>query len=352
MKKYIAILCGIGILAAGCGTTGSNEASTSANGGVTLKNCGEEVTYQHHDKLWVHDGSIISIALGAGAGDKINWVSSMQKDKDILRAKYGDIVDRLDEAAEKTPSLEEVVSKKPDIMVAGWNYGFSESNDLNPERLKSQGIDSYILTESCRQGSTGKRGVVEPWQAVRDDVGNLGKIAGSEATATQVIDDMDTRLDNLKAAPQAEKKPTVFVFDSVKDGGIFTSGKFGGPQAIIEAAGGNNATADIDDTWTNVGWEKIASSTPDVFVMVDYPNQSFEDKVEALRSNPVTKDLPAVKENRFINLPYAMWCSGPLNIDAAEHVRKGMEKFNVVPQTDIQPQLTLPASVPGQEYVQ
>ena len=111
MKKYIAILCSVGILAAGCGTTGNNEASTSANGGVTLKNCGEEVTYQHHDKLWVHDGSIISIALGAGAGDKINWVSSMQKDKDILRAKYGDIVDRLEDAAEKTPSLEEVVSK-------------------------------------------------------------------------------------------------------------------------------------------------------------------------------------------------------------------------------------------------
>jgi len=209
MKKYIAILCGISILAAGCGTTGNNEASTSANGGVTLKNCGDEVTYQHHDKLWVHDGSIISIALAAGAGDKINWVSSMQKDKDILRAKYGDIVDRLDEAAEKTPSLEEVVSKKPDIMVAGWNYGFSESNDLNPERLKSQGIDSYILTESCRQGSTDKRGVVEPWQAVRDDLGNLGKIAGSDTTVTQVIDDMDTRLDSLKAAQQAEKLAAV-----------------------------------------------------------------------------------------------------------------------------------------------
>ena len=27
MKKYIAILCSVGILAAGCGTTGSNEAS-------------------------------------------------------------------------------------------------------------------------------------------------------------------------------------------------------------------------------------------------------------------------------------------------------------------------------------
>ena len=97
------------------------------------------MTYQHHDKLWVHDGSIISIALGAGAGDKINWVSSMQKDKDILRAKYGDIVDRLDEAAEKTPSLEEVVSKQPNVYVAGWGYGLSESKNMTPETLKEQG---------------------------------------------------------------------------------------------------------------------------------------------------------------------------------------------------------------------
>ena len=66
----------------------------------------------------------------------------------------------------------------------------------------------------------------------------------------------------------------------------------------------------------------------------------------------MTKDLPAVKENRFINLPYAMWTSGPLNIDAAEHVRKGMEKFNLAPKSDIKPALELPASVPGLEYFQ
>ena len=74
------------------------------------------------------------------------------------------------------------------------------------------------------------------------------------------------------------------------------------------------------------------------------------EKIELLRTNPVTRDLPAVKENRFINLPYAMWTAGPLNIDAAEHVRKGLEHLELVPASDIVPELKLPASVPGQEY--
>ena len=349
MKKYIAILCSVGILAAGCGTTGNNEASTSANGGVTLKNCGEEVTYQHHDKLWVHDGSIISIALGAGAGDKINWVSSMQKDKDILRAKYGDIVDRLEDAAEKTPSLEEVVSKQPNVYVAGWGYGLSESKNMTPETLKEQGIGTYLITESCRQQGTDKRGTTDPWTAVSEDLKNIGTLVGNADTAREVVADQDARLTTLRSAEQPEKKPTAFVFDSASDT-IFTSGKFGAPQAIIDAAGARNANEDVDDTWTQVGWEKISASAPDVFVFVDYPGQDFQQKVDILKSNPATKDLPAVQENRFINLPYAMWCSGPLNIDAAEHVRKGMEKFNLVPASDITPSLTLPDSVAGQEY--
>ena len=80
MKKYIAILCGIGILAAGCGTTGNNEASTSANEGVTLTNCGEEVTYSKTDSLFVNDGNIIATVLSAGGKDKIKNVSSLQRD--------------------------------------------------------------------------------------------------------------------------------------------------------------------------------------------------------------------------------------------------------------------------------
>lgn len=45
-----------------------------------------------------------------------------------------------------------------------------------------------------------------------------------------------------------------------------------------------------------------------------------------------------------------MWVSSPLNIDAAEHVRKGLEKFGLVPESDIEPAMTLPESLDGREY--
>ena len=351
MKKYLAVLCGVGILAAGCGTTGNNEASTSANGGVTLTNCGEEVTYSKTDSLFVNDGNIIATALSAGGKDKIKNVSSLQRDVDILKAKYGaETIDDLNAVSKEYPSLEEVVSKQPNVYVAGWGYGLSESKNMTPETLKEQGIGTYLITESCRQQGTDKRGTTDPWTAVSEDLKNIGTLVGNADTARKVVADQDARLKTLRSAEQPEKKPTAFVFDSASDT-IFTSGKFGAPQAIIDAAGARNANEDVDDTWTQVGWEKISASAPDVFVFVDYPGQDFQQKVDILKSNPATKDLPAVQENRFINLPYAMWCSGPLNIDAAEHVRKGMEKFNLVPASDITPSLTLPDSVAGQEYV-
>ena len=44
-----------------------------------------------------------------------------------------------------------------------------------------------------------------------------------------------------------------------------------------------------------------------------------------------------------------MWTSGPLNIDAAEHLRVSLEKWGLEPKSSIKPQLRIPASVPGHE---
>lgn len=364
MKKYtLAFIAASSLLLASCsdssspststGAAASGTVSATATGeGVTVENCGEQVTFAKADNLFVNDGNIISIVLSAGAKDNIKYVSSVQRDTDILSAKYGkDVVSSLNDVAEKYPSIEEVVSKQPDIYVAGWNYGFDEGKNLTPDALKDQGIDSYLLTESCRQEGSTKRGIVDPWSAVETDVTNIGAITGNAETAEQVVKDQQDRLEKLHNAKQPEKQPVAFVFDSASDT-IFTSGKFGAPQAILEAAGAKNGAEDVEDTWTKVGWEHLTATAPDVFVFVEYPGQEFEEKVKILKENPVTKDLPAVKENRFINLPYAMWTSGPLNIDAAEHVRKGMEKFKLVPESDIKPELELPSSVPGLEYFQ
>lgn len=152
--------------------------------------------------------------------------------------------------------------------------------------------------------------------------------------------DIEERREALETAPKPAEAPTAFLFDSGSDA-IFTSGSFGGPQAIFDTAGVTNATADVEDTWTEVGWERFAASKPDIIYFVDYPGQSYEEKVKILEANPASRDLPAVKEKRFVNLPYAMWVSGPLNIDAAEWVRRSLEHFGLAPDSGIDPTLDI-----------
>ena len=105
----------------------------------------------------------------------------------------------------------------------------------------------------------------------------------------------------------------------------------------------------IEDTWTNVNWERLATANPDVIALVEYPGQSYQEKIDALKSHPATKDLTAVKEERFVNLPYAMWTESPLNIDAAEYLRKAFEKHGLAPASDVSTHLEMPADLPGRD---
>jgi iron complex transport system substrate-binding protein len=329
------------LLVAGCGSSG--DGGGGGNGGdaagsagastVSVSNCGTDVEFPAPARrLFVNDSNLISMVLALGAEDQVAAVSSIGRDQEVLTEHYGDAVAGLNQVSDDYPSLETVIAARPDVMVAGWNYGYDETKQLTPDGLAQRDIAAYVLTESCRQEGSDARGVVDPWTALREDMTNLGAITGKEDRATEVVADFDARLRALDGAPRADEDPVVFVFDSGEKA-VFTSGAFGAPQAIIEAGGGVNAMSDLEDTWTEVSWERLAASRPDAFVFVDYPGQTFEQKVAVLRANPATRDLPAVQEERFLNLPYAMWTSGPLNIDAAEQVRAALEDWELVPTT-------------------
>lgn len=341
-------LCATALTACGGGENTSSDSETKAAQRVeseakkvTVTNCGKEKTYNAPvTKLFVNDGNIISIALAAGARDNITAVSSIGRDKELLKLKYGKLAEGLKSVAPKYPSLENVVAAKPEVMFAGWNYGFTESEGLTPGLLKDKGIESYILSESCRTGEGKKRGTMNPWEAIDTDLKNIGLITGNKETAEKAAADISERRTKLEKAPQADKKPVVFVFDSAKEE-IFTSGFYGAPEAMITAAGATNATTDVKDTWTRVSWERLATAKPDVIAFVDYPPQTFAQKVELLKANPASKNLDAVKNERFVNLPYAMWTSGPLNIDGAELLRAAFEHFELQPKSDVKPALEL-----------
>jgi iron complex transport system substrate-binding protein len=334
----LASACSVVVL----GACGSGETTTAAAGPqpgtVTVTNCGAPAQFPAPaSRLFVNDGNMISMVLAIGAQDRVTAVSSVQRDVDTLRRHYGSAVDALENVSPEYPGRETVLAQRPDVMVAGWGYGYAEERGITPDSLREQGIAPYILTESCRKtAGSDARGVVDPWTALTDDLTNLGTITGTEARAQEVAADLTARLATLRQAPQAGTPPTIFLFDSGTDS-VYSSGRFGAPQAIIAGGGGRNALDDVDDTWTGVSWERVAASRPDAFLFVDYPPQSFADKVAVLKARDGIKDLPAVQQNRFLNLPYALWTSGPLNIDAAEQVRKALEGWALVPPSTVHP---------------
>lgn len=341
---------GVGALSACSAPTESEEGEqVSESATVTLTNCGEEVEFPSPaQRMFVNDSNIISIALAAGASENIAAISRADG-ANVLEAEYGEEFTSLEQVSPDYPSLETVLSANPDVMFAGWSYGFSDEENLTPESLAEHAIAGYVLSESCRTDA-GTRGTMDPWEALETDLNNVAAIGGDVGRAEETIDDINNRREALEQAPQPDEEPTIFLFDSGSET-VYTSGSFGAPQAIIEAAGARNATEGIDDTWTAVNWEEIAAAQPEAFVFVDYPPETLEQKIETLKANPVTQNMPAVQEERFINLPYSLWTSGPLNIDAAEILRKGLEAHELVPASDIEPGLTVETlGVDGNEW--
>jgi iron complex transport system substrate-binding protein len=345
-RRRAALLgVGVALVLVGCagpsGAPPSGAAGAGAVGTVTVTNCGAPAQFPAPARrMFVNDTNMISMVLALGANDQVTAVSSLRDDgAAALRRHYGGAVDALKVVSPENPALETVLANRPDVVVAGWNYGYSAATALNPDRLRATGIAPYVLTESCLQhAGSGVRGIVEPWTALRDDLANLGAITGRQqrADAAELNADIDRRLAALRAAPPPPRPVTVFLFDSATET-VFTSGRFGGPEAIITAAGARSATTDVADTWTRVSWERVVANKPDVFAFVDYAGQTYADKLALLKSRDGVRDSPAVTQGRFINLPYPLWTSGPLNIDAAEELRVALEGWDLAPPSGIKP---------------
>ena len=334
-----AALAVVGLVLAGCAGGDGGGAASEDSGEVTVTNCGAEETFPSPaERMYVTgDGNLLAMALALGAEGQVAGVTGLDSSGEVLSTVYGeDVVDGLDEVSRDYPTMENVVAQDPDVMLAGWGYGYTEEDNVTPGVLEDLDIAPYVLSESCRRES-GAKGTMPPWEALYADMENLGKITGREEAADEVVADLRERLTALEEAPQAEEAPTVFLVSrSSKE--VFTSGSLGAPQAIIEAAGAKNATEDVEDTWTEVSWESLVSAEPDYFVFSDYAGVTFDQKVRALETNPATKDLPAVKEERYLNLPTTAWTSGPLNIDAAEQLRTELEQEDLLPRSGIRPE--------------
>lgn len=330
----LAVTLGTLVTTAGCGARVAEDSGSGGSGEpVTLTNCGKKRTFDKPpERVVTNDVGITEIMFALGLEDRMAGYAMPDDKGDVGRFPWKDSYGEVKRLSDKALNQEMVLDAEADFVFAGWSYGFNEGEGFTPKRLDKLGVDSYLLTESCRNGAdnagsvAGKaRGLMSPLQALYTDYRNLGKLFGVEDRAAKLIEDSEKQIAEVRSkVPEDGKRPSVFLYDDGRDKPL-TSGRFAGPHDIITKAGGDHVMKDLKDSWATVGWETVVERNPEVIVINDYGDTSAEQKKKFLESYEPLRNVPAVKNDRIFSLDYADLVESPRNPDAiarlAEYLR-------------------------------
>jgi iron complex transport system substrate-binding protein len=286
---------------------------------VNVHSCNRDVTFDKAPERAVsNDVNLTEMMLALKLQDRMVGYTGISGWK-TLDEKLREGVKELPELSPKYPSKEVLLGANADFFFAGWNYGMKVGGEVTPETLAPFGIKVYELTESCIF-------VMQKNKPTMDDMFvdllNLGRIFRVEDRAQALVTGYRKQLGEIQAKIDKLDKPTrVFVYDSGEEK-PFTSGRYGIPTAMIEAAGGVNVMDDVEKSWTEVSWEPVIEKNPEVIIIVDYGQVTAAQKIAFLKGNPAFKNIDAVKNDRFVVLPYVEATPGPRNIEAIAALAK------------------------------
>ncbi|MCK2025620.1 putative F420-0 ABC transporter substrate-binding protein [Microbacterium sp. SSW1-47] len=300
------------LLAAGLSGCASGPASPAAADAdrprATLDNCGTEVTLDGPpQRILTVKSSTLELALALGAGDRI--IGSAFTDGPLPEALAAE-ADGIPTVSDKVPSKEAVLDLEPDLVFAGWESNFSVDGAGERDDLQKLGIATYVAPAACK--APGYMPDPLTFDAVFDGFAEAGELLGEQKAAAALVAEQRTALDAI--APDDRGLSAVW-YSSGSDQPFVGAG-IGAPQMIMAAAGLENVFAEVHDTWTSTSWELIAEADPDVIVLVDAAWNTAASKQELLASNPVTAQLDAVRNERYVVVDFPATEAGIRNVDA------------------------------------
>lgn len=308
---------------------------------LSLRNCGIDVTFEKAP------GSVVTVGQAAtevlyslGLADKVSgtsvWFTEVLPEYQELNAK----IERL---ADNDPSFESVVAKRPELVAAQyeWHVG-PQGLVATREQFADVGIPTYILPADC----TGKDNLVGS-DGTRSEMFSMGPIYQGVSELSQIFDvpeKGETLVAALKSREEAaiakakglelSDASAVFWFSSAEmDIDPYVAGRKGAPAYMMEALGLRNII-ESDEEWPVVSWETIARANPSVIVLAKMERRRFEaddyeKKIAFLKSDPVTKEMDAVKNDRIVVMDGHAMDPSIRNIAAIETLADALPGFGL-----------------------
>ncbi|MGW5295308.1 ABC transporter substrate-binding protein [Streptomyces bacillaris] len=318
--------CGADVTTQADGKDGTAE--TDRHYPVTVENCGEKRTFaKAPQRVVTNDVGITEIMFALGLENHMAGYVMPDDKGDMTSVSWKDGYKKTKWLSKERINKELVLDADADLVFAGWNYGFNEGEGFTPAELKRVGVDSYLLSESCRNGQGKARGVMPPLDALYTDLRNLGKIFDVEDRAESLITSFRKQVADAQAkAPKGDYRPRVFLYDDGRDKPL-TSGAYAGPHDIITKAGGDHIMKDLKDSWTTVGWETVVDRDPEVIVINNYGDTTADQKRAFLKSYKPLANVSAIKNDRIVVLDYVDLVESPRNPAAISSLAEDLRTF-------------------------
>lgn len=301
-------------LLAGCAAPTPAEPDVA----LAVENCGVTVTFlEPPQRVVTIKSTSTEMMLALGVGDRI--VGTAFQDGPVPEV-WSTEADGIPSISDFMPSEESVLELEPDLVYSGWESAFAADAAGARSELAALGVASYVQPAACRSTGTPPRLTFDEVFREIEEAADIFDVSADELLAQQRAELADIVAD--------DRGLTALWYSSGTDI-PYVGGGLGAPQLILDTVGLTNIAGDLEMTWSSYGWESIVAADPDVIVLVDATWNTAASKIDLLESNPATAALTAVREARYVVVPFPAGEAGVRTVSAAASVAAQLAELDL-----------------------
>ena len=279
---------------------------------LKIENCGQTLTFDKAPAAAVTIGQAGTEMLYAlGLGDKVVGTSLWFHD---VLPQFKEINSKVPRLADNAPSFESVIGKRPNLVVSAFEWMVGKEGVVGTrEQFHNLGIMSYAMPSDCEgkdnfTGADGTRTKAYNVESLYKSIKQLAEIFSVEAKGEALIKDIRTRAakaeEKVRAAKIKDLSAALWFSSADITMDPYMAGQSGVAGYMMKALGMRNVVTSNEE-WPTVGWETIAKANPSVLIIYRMDRRRFaaddyQKKLEFLKSDPVTKQMDAVKNDRIV----------------------------------------------------
>jgi iron complex transport system substrate-binding protein len=287
---------------------------------LTIDNCGTAVTFAAPPKRVVAIKSTsIEMLLALGLTDRIIGVAFPDGPYAPQWAPASD----LPLISDKVPGEEATLALKPDLIYAGWESNVSADGAGDRASLAAAGVATFVSPAACQEAAYQPHPLT--WDDIFSETLQMGQIFDVPAAAATLVARQRAELAAIK--PDGRGLTALWYSSGSKT--PYVGAGIGNPQLVMNTVGLKNIAADVPMTWSSLSWEAVIAADPDVIVLVDSSWGSTKKKIAQLEGNPATAALTAVRNHRYLVVPFAAGEAGVRSVEAAQTLSQQLLRLNV-----------------------